>query len=98
MKETPLKYEDEPLDSIGEPLETPEFLEETPTTVAPPPADIPTQVEEIPIDKRAVRKHRYIEDDVTLANDLTIGGVLRASLFLHHLPCNQGMSGSAPDH
>ena len=83
MKETPLKYEDEPLDSIGEPLETPEFLEETPTTVAPPPADIPTQVEEIPIDNRAVRKHRYIEDDVTLANDLTIGGVLRASLFLH---------------
>lgn len=83
MKETPLKYEDEPLDSIGEPLETPEFLEETPTTVAPPPADIPTQVEEIPIDNREVREHRYIEDDVTLANDLTIGGVLRASLFLH---------------
>ena len=83
MKETPLRYEDDPLESIGEPLETPEFLEETPTTVAPPPADIPTQVEEIPIDNRAVRKHRYIEDDVTLANDLTIGGVLRASLFLH---------------
>ncbi len=84
MIEMPLKYEDESVVESHESVEiSREELVETPTTVAPLPSDTPTDETDIPIEEYPCREHRFIDDDVTLANNLTVGGELRAALFLH---------------